>query len=168
MADAWTRGTWRLDALVVGALAYGVLEEVGWRGWLYPNLRMTHGPLTATLMLAPMWLVWHAPFFFYRFAATPAFLGGFAFGLLCGAIVLSWLVEETGSAVPGMVFHVSNNVVMQAAVVAAPSALVAMNVLLALVAAAAVVRWWLVPRRAAVDIAERARAFEGHPTAVLR
>ena len=159
---------WALQALLVGSLAYGVLEESGWRGWLYPQLRMSRGPLAATLLLWPMWLLWHAPFFLYRFAATPASLGGFAFGLLFGAIVLSWLVEETGSAAPAMAFHVVNNVVMQVAAVAAPTALIGMNILLAVVAAGIVVRWWLVPRRAAVDLADRARAFVGHPTAVLR
>ncbi|MCU0623011.1 MAG: CPBP family intramembrane metalloprotease [Gemmatimonadaceae bacterium] len=159
---------WAVDAVLVSALVYGLLEEPGWRGWLYPHLRMSHGPLAATMLLWPMWLVWHVPFFFYRFAFTPAAAGGFAFGLLCGAIVLSWLVEETGSAAPGMAFHVSHNVVMQIAAVAAPAALIGMNILLAVVAAAVVVRWWLVPRRAAVDLADRARAFAGHPTAVLR
>jgi uncharacterized protein len=168
LAQRWSSPAWRVDLLLVGALAYGVLEESGWRGWLYPQLRMSHGPLTATLMLWPMWLLWHAPFFAYRMALTGSSVAGFAFGLLCGAIVLSWLVEETGSAAPGMAFHISNNVAMQVAVVAAPAALAPMTVLLAAVAAAVVVRWWLVPRRAAVDLADRARAFDGHPTAVLR
>jgi membrane protease YdiL (CAAX protease family) len=157
-----------LSQVLLIAAAYGLLEEPGWRGWLYPQLRMSRGPLAATLMLWPMWLVWHALFFLHRFPTTAASLGGFALGLLCGAIVLSWLVEETGSAAPAIGFHVMNNVVMQVAMVAAPTVLVTMNVLLGVVAMAVVVRWWFVPRRAAADLADRARAFVGHPTAVLR
>lgn len=168
LAAQWSSPAWRLDVLLLSSLAYGLLEEPGWRGWLYPQLRMTRGPLLATLTLWPMWFVWHAPFFLYRLPATPGAIGGVAFGLLCGAIVLSWLVEETGSAAPAMAFHVSHNVVMEVAAVAAPTALIAMHLLLGLVAAGVVVHWWLVPRRAAVDLADRARAFEGHPTAVLR
>lgn len=168
LAAKWASPAWRVDLLLVSSLAYGLLEEPGWRGWLYPQLRMSRGPLMATLTLWPMWLVWHAPFFLYRFPLTAASVVGFAFGTLCGAIVLSWLVEETGSAAPGMGFHVTNNIAMQVAAVAAPAALVTMNVLLSVVAAAVVIRWWLVPRRAAVDFADRARAFDGHPTAVLR
>lgn len=168
LRDRWSQPGWVVEVLLVGSLAYGLFEEPGWRGWLYPQLRMSRGPLTATLILWPMWLAWHAPFFLYRFAATPASVAGFAVGLLCGAIVLSWLVEETGSAAPGMAFHVMNNVVMQVAAIAAPAALIGMNLLLAVLATGIVVRWWLVPRRAAVDLADRARAFAGHPTAVLR
>lgn len=167
LAERWASTSWPLDVLLVGSLAYAMLEEAGWRGWLYPQLRMSRGPLLATLTLWPMWLVWHAPFFLYRGPASPAAVGGFAFGLLCVALVLSWLVEETGSAAPAIAMHVSGAVVVQVAAVAVPAALPAMILLLALVAAGVVVRWWLVPRRAAVDLADRARAFDGHPTAVL-
>ncbi|MFN9214341.1 MAG: CPBP family intramembrane glutamic endopeptidase [Gemmatimonadota bacterium] len=168
LAERLASPRWITDTLVLGALASGVFQEPGWRGWLYPHLRMTHGPLAATLLLWPMWAVWHAPFLLYRMPLTPGALAGVAFGLLCGAIVLSWLVEETGSAAPGMLFHASSNVAVLVAGVAAPSSLVALPLLLAVVAAGIVVRWWLVPRRAAVDFADRARAFAGHPTAVLR
>lgn len=167
LADRLSDPAWGLGTMVIGAVAYGLLGEAGWRGWLYPHLRMSHGPLAATLLLVPMWLAWHAPFFGYRLPATLPALAGVAFSVLCGAIVLSWLVEATGSATPAMAFHVSGTMAMQVALVAAPAALIAMNALLAVVAAAVVVRWWLVPRRAAVDIADRARAFDGHPTAVL-
>lgn len=154
--------------MVLVAVAYGVFEEPGWRGWLYPQLRMSHGPLAATLLLWPLWLAWHAPFFLYRMPTGAAAIGGFAIGLLAGAIVLSWLVEASGSAVPAVLFHVANNLAMQWALAAAPAALLPMNLLLLAVAAVVVVRWWLVPRRAAIDLADRARAFDGHPTAILR
>lgn len=168
LAERWASPGWITGALVVGAVATGVLQEPGWRGWLYPHLRMSHGPLAATLLLWPMWAAWHAPFLLSRMPTTPGAVAGLVFALLCGAIILSWLVEETGSAAPGMLFHASSAAATQVAAVAAPSSLPVLQLLLALAAAGIVVRWWLVPRRAAVDLADRARAFAGHPTATLR
>ncbi len=167
LGAAWQSPVWRWQLLGLGSLAYGLLEEPGWRGWLYPHLRMQRGPLAATLVLWPMWLLWHAPFFTYQFAASPWTMAGFAFGLLCSAIVLSWLVEETGSAAPAMGFHVANNIAMAIAAVSSPGALVMANLVLAAVAAAIVTRWWLVPRRAQVAFENRALTLVDHPTAQL-
>ena len=38
-------------------------EEPGWRGFALPRLQERHGPVRATLILAPLWAGWHLPLF---------------------------------------------------------------------------------------------------------
>jgi membrane protease YdiL (CAAX protease family) len=45
-------------ALIIG----GPLgEEPGWRGFALPRLQRQRGPLLGTLILAPLWIIWHWP-----------------------------------------------------------------------------------------------------------
>ena len=96
-------------------LTFGFGEETGWRGFALPRLQAKHGALKATLLLTAGWVIWHAPAFFYRPGYTALGLGGtvgFAFSLLVGAIVLTWLFNSAGgSLVPVILFHGSIEVV---------------------------------------------------------
>jgi membrane protease YdiL (CAAX protease family) len=39
-------------------------EETGWCGFALPQLQRRYGALAAALIVAPIWVVWHLPFFF--------------------------------------------------------------------------------------------------------
>lgn len=77
-------------------------EETGWRGYALPELQRRFSPLTATLILAPIWFLWHLPQFAvigtYRDFGPVEYAGMF-FGLTCGAIVLTWLYNRSGGSV---------------------------------------------------------------------
>jgi membrane protease YdiL (CAAX protease family) len=84
--------------IIVGALG----EEIGWRGFALPRLQHRFSPLTASLILAAFWALWHLPQFFV--IATYRALGvtdcvGFVIGLACGAIVLTWLYNRSGGSI---------------------------------------------------------------------
>jgi len=86
--------------LLVTLAAFG--EETGWRGYALPQLQRRFSPLTATLILAPLWALWHAPQFFV--VATYRNFGvgdcvGFLIGLTCGAVVLTWLYNRSGGSI---------------------------------------------------------------------
>ena len=49
------------NALLGGPLG----EEIGWRGFLLPALLKRNGPLTASLLLAVVWGLWHLPIDLY-------------------------------------------------------------------------------------------------------
>jgi membrane protease YdiL (CAAX protease family) len=96
---AASQPAWWLD-LAVGSCLYGIGEELGWRGWLLPRLEQRHTAVAATLLLAPMWAAWHAPFFFYRFDFGGfGTVVGFFVGLLAGAFWLTFLYNSTGRSV---------------------------------------------------------------------
>ncbi|MEV6306503.1 type II CAAX endopeptidase family protein [Actinoplanes sp. NPDC051861] len=53
-----------LAALMFTFLAGPVAEEFGWRGYLQPRLRQSHGRVLTTVVLATGWAIWHLPLFF--------------------------------------------------------------------------------------------------------
>lgn len=77
-------------------------EETGWRGYALPHLQRRFNPLTATLILAPLWFLWHLPQFFviatYRDFGATDYVGMFL-GLTAGAVVLTWLYNRSGGSV---------------------------------------------------------------------
>jgi len=99
LAPALRDGEWLLG-LAVASILYGFGEEPGWRGWLLPRLQATRSPVRATLILAPIWAAWHAPFFLYRYDfGGVGTLVGFFVGLLAGAFWLTFLYNSTGGSV---------------------------------------------------------------------
>lgn len=77
-------------------------EELGWRGYALPSLQSRFSPLSATLILALFWFLWHLPMFAviatYRSFAPIGYVG-MALGLTCGAVVLTWLYNRSGGSI---------------------------------------------------------------------
>lgn len=80
----------------------GYGEEVGWRGFATRHLVTQYGKVGATLVVAVLWLVWHAPLFWLN-ANMQALVGpvilGWAFGLICGSFVLAGLYFASGNSI---------------------------------------------------------------------
>lgn len=80
----------------------GYGEEVGWRGFATKHLVPRLGKLRATLVVAALWLVWHAPLFWLN-ANMQELVGpvllGWALGLVCGAFVLADLYLASGQSI---------------------------------------------------------------------
>jgi len=57
-------------------LFIGLGEEPGWRGYAIENLQKMYSPLKSSLILAPIWALWHVPLMGSEFPAPiiPAFL----------------------------------------------------------------------------------------------
>ena len=100
-------------ALFVGMfLTAGVGEELGWRGFLLPELRRSLGPLLASSIVGVIWFVWHLPLF-WVIGATQREIptSSFAIGILSYSFILTWLVEASNNSVlRAMLFHSSANV----------------------------------------------------------
>ena len=95
-------GTPLLLAFFAVLVFNGFGEEAGWRGFATKHLVPRLGKFRATLVVAVMWLVWHAPLFWLN-ANMQALVGpvllGWAFGLLCGAFVLAGLYLAAGNSI---------------------------------------------------------------------
>src|SRR6476469_9444677 len=91
-------------------LFIGLGEEPGWRGFALPRLQQTHSPLIASLILAPIWALWHLPLMGNEFA--PAIIPAFLISLLGGTLIQTWLFNRSKGSVFGqMLFHATVNTV---------------------------------------------------------
>jgi membrane protease YdiL (CAAX protease family) len=91
-------------------LFIGLGEEPGWRGFALPRLQKHHTPQVASLILAPIWALWHLPLMGNEIPTMiiPAFLAS----LLGGTFIQTWLFNRTkGSVFAQMLFHAIVNTV---------------------------------------------------------
>jgi membrane protease YdiL (CAAX protease family) len=104
---AFGRYTGLPDAGLIAVAAMAIVlngfgEEVGWRGFAVPALIPRFGPLGAALVVAPLWALWHLPYFFLL-SSYQGFnvltLVGFLIGLAYGSVVLTWLYLGTGGSI---------------------------------------------------------------------
>ncbi len=94
--------------LLIWVVTSGVGEETGWRGWLMPTLTGRFGFVPAALLVAAVWMAWHAP----QFLFNPGFRGmgwagiGWAFALVAGSFWLGWLARlGNWSIIPVILWH---------------------------------------------------------------
>lgn len=87
-------------------------EEIGWRGYLYPSLRGRFSLVQTHVLVGLIWSLWHLPInlqgynYGLTYFAYPV-LGIVAMFLFCFSIgiLLSWLMEKTGSIWAPALFH---------------------------------------------------------------
>ncbi len=93
-------------AIFLWIISFGIGEEIGWRGFLLPELLKKHGIIKSTLILWGFWTLWHLPFFFYIPNYLNMNLGaifGFVFSLLSGSILLSWVFINSNKSLPTVI-----------------------------------------------------------------
>ena len=76
---------------------YGLGEEGGWRGLLFPEMTRGFPARKATLFVAFVWAPWHLPVLFYdKDLSTMGLFGtiGWIVGLVFGSLLLGWLVKQ--------------------------------------------------------------------------
>ncbi len=98
------------DRFIFIFLFIGLGEEPGWRGFALPRLQRGHSPVIASLILAPIWAVWHLPLLGNEFA--PAVIPAFLISLVAGTLIQTWIFNRTrGSVFAQMLFHAMVNTV---------------------------------------------------------
>lgn len=93
---------------LIWTITFGLGEEVGWRGYLFPELEKFNGTLKAILILGFIWGVWHLPMFFYNptFMAMGPGIFGWLFTLICGSLILCWITKRSNySVIPAILWH---------------------------------------------------------------
>ena len=97
-------------SLIVYVLFHGPLgEEPGWRGFALPRLQRLHGPMVGSLILGPLWALWHLPMFWvpsWNFAPTPLNIVLFVIAAIPLTIIMTWVFNNTkGSLLIAILGH---------------------------------------------------------------
>lgn len=92
----------------------GGLEEVGWRGFMLPELTKRITAAASTLFVGIVWLVWHAPLFFIIGTYQHEHLNVFAFSIsvISLSFLLSAIYYKTNSIFLCIITHALYNSVL--------------------------------------------------------
>src|SRR5581483_2792772 len=99
------------------SLSTALGEEIGWRGFLVPELWRTASFTRTALLSGMVWSVWHYPILLFADynAGTPAWYGltCFTVGVVSLSFVMAWLRLKSGSLWTGAILHASHNLYIQ-------------------------------------------------------
>ena len=92
-------------------------EELGWRGFLLPELQKEHTNLKSAIIIGVIWFIWHIPLWWAPFGTlvsgeSISFLPVITYFLMliCLSIIITWLViNSKGSVLVAILFHLSIN-----------------------------------------------------------
>jgi membrane protease YdiL (CAAX protease family) len=103
-----------VPGLLLQMITTGLAEEPGWRDFALPRLQRRFGPLAGSMVLGPLWAVWHLPLFMTEWGGWPDadWTRPVAFAVFCIAFntVMTWVFNRTGESLPlAMLLHVSVN-----------------------------------------------------------
>src|ERR687890_1913143 len=74
-------------------------EEIGWRGYVLPRLQSRMSALSAALLIAPIWGLWHLPLWSTGDPVkTPTFYVAFFASVFPMSILLTWVYNSTGGS----------------------------------------------------------------------
>jgi len=102
---------------VVRSTASALGEEIGWRGFLVPELAKTFNFTSTALISGVVWATWHYPGLIWADynSGTPAWYGLTCFTMMVIAIsfVFAWMRLKSGSLWTGALLHASHNLYIQ-------------------------------------------------------
>jgi membrane protease YdiL (CAAX protease family) len=103
---------------LIGSLASALGEEIGWRGFLVPELARNFSFTTTALISGIIWSLWHYPVLIWGDynAGTPTWYGLTCFTVMVISIsfVFAWMRLKSGSLWTGAMLHASHNLFVQA------------------------------------------------------
>ncbi len=102
---------------LVYGLATALGEEIGWRGFLVPELSKTMGFTATALISGIVWALWHYPILIWGDynAGTPAWYSLPCFTILVVelAFIFAWMRLKSGSLWTAAMLHASHNLYIQ-------------------------------------------------------
>ena len=101
----------------VGNISRALGEEIGWRGFLVPELAKVVGFPAVGLISGLMWAAYHYAavlFSSYNGGTSPWFsLSCFTIMVVADSYILAWLTLRSGSLWPAAILHASHNLFIQ-------------------------------------------------------
>jgi len=74
-------------------------EEIGWRGYALPRLQARMSALSASLIIGPIWALWHLPLWLTGAPGrTPTLYAAFFASVIALSVILTWVYNSTGGS----------------------------------------------------------------------
>jgi membrane protease YdiL (CAAX protease family) len=92
----------------------GLLEEIGWTGYVFPKMRSQNDALGPSILLGLLWATWHLPVVNYLGTATPhgsywfSFFLVFTVAMTAMRVLICWIYANTKSVLMAQFMHVSS------------------------------------------------------------
>jgi CAAX protease family protein len=90
---------------VLSMLAFSIVpgsalgEEIGGRGYVLPRLQARMSALSASLIIGPIWALWHLPLWLTGAPGrTPILYAGFVVSVIALSVILTWVYNSTGGS----------------------------------------------------------------------
>lgn len=99
---------------VLFGIPAGYLEEIGWMGFAFDNLRRRRSALGAAVVLGIAWAAWHLPVVDFLGAAHPhgsywlPFFLAFGTAMTAMRVLISWVYVNTGSVLAAQLLHMAS------------------------------------------------------------
>src|SRR5215216_4210317 len=105
---------------VLSMLAFSIVpgsalgEEIGWRGYALPRLQSRMSALGASLIIGPIWALWHLPLWLTGDPVrTPTLYAAFVVSVIALSVILTWVYNSTGGSLLMVVLlHATYNLPM--------------------------------------------------------
>jgi CAAX protease family protein len=92
-------------------------EEIGWRGYLVPELAKSFSFTQTALISGGIWTVWHYPMIALAdyTHGGPAWYGAVCFSafIMAASFICTWFRLKSGSIWPCVILHATNNLLIQ-------------------------------------------------------
>lgn len=103
---------------LISSMSRALGEEIGWRGFLVPELSKTMSFTTTALISGIVWACWHYPILIWGDynAGTPSWYGltCFTVMVIADSVIFAWIRLKSGSLWTGAILHASHNLYVQA------------------------------------------------------
>jgi uncharacterized protein len=103
---------------MIRGLASALGEEIGWRGFLVPELFKTTSFTATALISGIIWACWHFPLLIWGDYnnGTPTWFGLSCFTVMVvsDSVIFAWMRLKSGSLWTGAILHASHNLYIQA------------------------------------------------------
>lgn len=102
---------------VIRSCSSALGEEIGWRGFLVPQLARNYSFTTTALVSGLVWSLWHYPILIFADynSGTPIWYGLTCFTVMVvsGSFIFAWMRLRSGSLWTGVLLHASHNLFIQ-------------------------------------------------------
>jgi len=103
---------------MVRSMSTALGEEIGWRGFLAPEMYKLLGYTKTAFIVGCIWALWHLPILLFADynSGTPAWYGFSCFSILVisGSFIFTWFRLKSGSLWTAVILHASHNLFIQA------------------------------------------------------